>query len=314
MAEMVALREAALDGTDPDGVHDMRVASRRLRSASRDFMTYLGKESLAKWLEEVKTIGQSLGKVRDYDVSIETLKMTAASAPSEIANGIRWLTEFDSRQREVERQNLMRVLEPSAMRRLSATFVDALDGIERAVGKTTLAEGPPAGNVTYREVARSVLLGHLAEIEERSKGFYQPNKIKRLHKIRLAAKPLRYALELFDQCWAGQAAFFARKLSKLQSSLGEVHDCDVWIKRLGDAIVHGRQSVNFDYKTASAWLISHFVGLRAKHFRKALRQWREWESSQCDVRLRTILVSGATGYGESIQGAGQEVAISLGQD
>ncbi|HEU4595360.1 MAG TPA: CHAD domain-containing protein, partial [Pyrinomonadaceae bacterium] len=41
LGEMCEFREAALDWSDPEGVHDMRVASRRLRSALRDFMPHL---------------------------------------------------------------------------------------------------------------------------------------------------------------------------------------------------------------------------------------------------------------------------------
>lgn len=298
MAEMCALRESALDRTNPEGVHDMRVASRRLRSASRDFVTYFGQKPLAKYLEDVRILARLLGSVRDYDVAIVTLRETATSAPSEIANGICRLAEFDDAGREVERLKLERALEVGALRRLESGFVEALDAVvECAQEKKALARGPLASaGMTYREVARSVLLGHLKEVEERSRSLYRPSKVRRLHKMRLAAKRFRYALELFDQCWTGQVAFFARKLAGLQSSLGKLHDCDVWIRRFGDAATDDQRSPDFDYRATTVWLLSHFVKVRTKHFLKALTQWNEWESSNCGAGLRRILMNHSAGY------------------
>ena len=50
LEEMCALRDEALDYGNPEGVHDMRVASRRLRSALRDFMPYLSKRQITSRL------------------------------------------------------------------------------------------------------------------------------------------------------------------------------------------------------------------------------------------------------------------------
>src|SRR5437870_7378273 len=88
LAEMCALRDRALDWKDPEGVHDMRVASRRLRGALRDFLPYLQKRPLFTCLREIRSVARSLGRVRDYDVAIMALEKIAAKAPPEIATGI----------------------------------------------------------------------------------------------------------------------------------------------------------------------------------------------------------------------------------
>src|SRR5262252_3216110 len=87
MDEMCELREAALNWNDPEGIHDIRVASRRLRGALRDFMPYLGKRGLTRCADEIKTIARALGSVRDLDVAIIELEKTAAKAPAEVAPG-----------------------------------------------------------------------------------------------------------------------------------------------------------------------------------------------------------------------------------
>jgi CHAD domain-containing protein len=69
LGELVALRKKALDGSEADGVHDMRVAARRLRSVLSDFMPYLRKNHMNSSLKEIKGIADALGEVRDQDVA-----------------------------------------------------------------------------------------------------------------------------------------------------------------------------------------------------------------------------------------------------
>src|SRR6266540_7143720 len=73
MGEMYALRDQALDWSNPKGIHDMRVASRRLRSALHDFIPYLRKRRLTASLRGIKAIADALGEVRDQDVAIIAL-------------------------------------------------------------------------------------------------------------------------------------------------------------------------------------------------------------------------------------------------
>src|SRR6267142_4130494 len=72
--EMSKFRSAALNWEDSEGVHSMRVASRRLRSALRDFMLYLRRRGLTSQLDHIKRIASTLGAVRDQDVAISALE------------------------------------------------------------------------------------------------------------------------------------------------------------------------------------------------------------------------------------------------
>src|SRR5258708_255901 len=92
--EMCALRERALDWSDPEGVHDMRVASRRLRGALNDFAPFLRKRSLTSSLKQIKEIADSLGAVRDQDVAIEALEKLATKVPVEVSKPVSHLIEL----------------------------------------------------------------------------------------------------------------------------------------------------------------------------------------------------------------------------
>lgn len=293
MEEMYSFRELALDRSAPKGVHDMRVASRRLRTALRDFAPYLEKKRFANGLENIKSLAQALGRVRDHDVAIIALKKAATKEPAAISDGMLRFVERRHRAREETFAELAPFLESDRLSRLKTGFQQALEAtIKRARGKGASSQRPAAlANISYREVATSTILSHLKDLEARSEGLYHPNKVKPLHKVRIAAKRLRYALELFDQCWAQRTAFFAKKLAALQSSLGELHDCDIWIKSFGDKAICELRPFDVGGKATSVWLLLHFVELRTKHFRKALQQWSEWESKDFGSKLKTILAN-----------------------
>ncbi len=297
LGEMCAMREQALDWSDPEGVHDMRVASRRLRSALRDFRPYARKRPVAESLQEIKDIADALGQVRDQDVAIIALEKLATKAPAEVSDGIHQLAETRRARRAEAREQLIPILDQACLTQLQSDFLPALAAaITPAPGRKKSRQGDhSAGSITYREVARTTILDRLKEMEKLSDSLYHPLKIKPLHKMRIAAKRLRYALELFEPCWGHQLALFARKVAALQSSLGELHDCDVWIVDFGDDL-SGRatspsRTADTDSGAASLWLLDHFVKLRTKHLRNALARWREWEANDLSVQLLKIAQS-----------------------
>lgn len=96
MKELIAHRFGALwqavpvavEGADPEGVHDVRVASRRLRAA----MDVAGACFPAGWYKPLhrtaKEITDALGEVRDRDVTIDILRQDRDAAPEAEHAGI----------------------------------------------------------------------------------------------------------------------------------------------------------------------------------------------------------------------------------
>jgi CHAD domain-containing protein len=297
MEELCALRERALDWSNPEGLHDMRVASRRLRSALRDFMPYAPKRRLATSLHRIKVVADALGEVRDQDVAIVALDNLAAKAPPEVSPGILSLANVRRTRRDEARAQLTPILDQELMAQLRANFLEALEEAPRnKQGKRSRHGAQAAPVLTYRDVARHTILERLKEFEKLSNSFYHPLKVKPLHRLRIAAKRLRYALELFEQCWGKQFGLFARQVASLQSELGNLHDCDVWIVDLGDELAKAAKqgptaSAGGD-GVASLWLLTHFVKLRTKHFRKALLRRREWEGNDRAGQLSRSIQTG----------------------
>jgi CHAD domain-containing protein len=327
LEEMCSLRDDALDAGDPEGVHDMRVASRRLRSALRDFLPYLSKRHIAKSLHEIKNVADALGRVRDQDVALLALDKLAHKAPPLVVASINRFAELRRQKREEARAALLRTLDANTLAALRSSFANSLEAAIAAAGRKKSKQEARNGTlVSYRDLARMTILNRLEDLEKLSDSLYYPLSIKPLHRMRIAAKRLRYAIELFENCWGQQAAIFAKKVAVLQSSLGELHDCDLWIDDLGKDLsqvekqrgTSGAEAAEDDHAAAYIWLLGHFVRLRTKHFRNALAHWYEWETRDFSAHLRNTLVaelpeSSASSNGKASGEVADALAASAGE-
>ncbi len=79
-SELFALADGVLDTSDIESVHDMRVATRRLRAAMEVFAACFPKKLHRRALREVKDLADALGERRDPDVHIEAMESFAAAA------------------------------------------------------------------------------------------------------------------------------------------------------------------------------------------------------------------------------------------
>lgn len=297
LEEMCLLRKGALDFRDPEGVHDMRVASRRVRSALRDFAPHLRKTKVAPSTKHLKEIADKLGAVRDHDVAILALEKLQKRANPEISSGLQRIIDDQKARLDPARKELVQALNYKKLFQLKRSFRHAIvDSIvSQAATKqpgsgTTFKSGP-----SYRVYARSTLLKRLKDLEALSLSLYEPHKVKPLHEMRIAAKRLRYAMELFAACWGDQLGVFSRQVAQMQSSLGELHDCDLWIEHFGKRLFRlkkkasSERATSEDERDAMIWLLSDFSRVRTKHFRAALALWHEWEEKDFCNRLTATL-------------------------
>src|SRR5690242_19387120 len=121
--ELDSWRDAALDWSDPEGVHSMRVASRRLRSALRDFMPYVRKRRLTRLLKQLRQLAAALGEVRDHDVAILGLEEIQRQVPRESSGALKELIETRKSAREEARRELEAIITAEELQTLQAEFV-----------------------------------------------------------------------------------------------------------------------------------------------------------------------------------------------
>lgn len=279
--EVLEFRGAALDFSDIKGVHDMRVASRRLRSALRDFKPLMSQRALKQVKKELKRLADALGAVRDLDVfiaEIERLQDKAGTEP--VKEGIGKFLREQRGLRELARMDLTEALGSNDLDDLQQRFAAAIS--ESASRKKS------AHALSFKEAGREAIAGELEDLLDLGESIYEPFNEKALHKLRIAAKRLRYAIKLFVVCLGDDLAPLAKEIGKMQSFLGEVHDCDVWIKILGERLRQTKSANENDYQ-AAVWLLSEFVNKRTKEYNAALNLWGEWKTADFAGRLRTII-------------------------
>jgi CHAD domain-containing protein len=294
--EMYLLRKTALDFRDPEGVHDMRVASRRVRSALRDFAPHMRKTRIVSSIKQLKEIADKLGVVRDCDVAIIALEKFQKKANSEISSGLQRIIDDQKAKLDPARKELVQALNYKRLSQLMRNFHHAVeDAIVPRAATTSPTSAKLKSGPTYKAYARSTLLKRLKELEALSPSLYEPQRVKPLHEMRIAAKHLRYAMELFAACWGDHLDVFSRQVARMQSSLGELHDCDLWIEHFGKRLsrlkkrASSERATSEDERDAMIWLLSHFSRLRTKHFRAALARWHEWEEKDFCNRLTATL-------------------------
>lgn len=276
-SEILNLRDNALNAAEIEGVHQMRVAIRRLRSALRDFSPLLKSQLLGEVKKELKQLADVLGSARDQDVAIAAVEKLHKNAKNETVKiSLEKKIEKQRRRREKTQSTLAEILKESSLKNLHKDFDKAIDEAVRHGEKTPL---------TAKEAGCEVISKEVREFCDLSPSLYDPFNREKLHELRIAAKRLRYAIELFTVCWGEKIVPFAREITDMQTYLGELHDRDIWIENLSRRL-NKKQGKK---RSADFWLLSRFSKERTKNYRAALRLWSNWEKDKFIKKLQAVL-------------------------
>jgi len=282
LSAMCRHREAALDWKDPEGVHDMRVLSRRLRGSINDFRPYLRKATLPR--PKLRTIAARLGEVRDFDVALMALNQLRSKAKGPTAAGIKLLAAELRVSRRTARATLTNALQQQPIEDFRKQFLAKLRAMLIVVPSEPAAEiyATPIG-VTFRSVGSDIINARLKDFVAASSSLYMPYQIKKLHELRILAKRLRYSMELFALCFGKEMEAMAKEVAQMQTSLGELHDCDVWIQDLGGRLKRTARKMTTELtdeqiRAGATWLLKHFAAARTEHYLDAVSRWEQWQA------------------------------------
>jgi CHAD domain-containing protein len=287
---MCKLRARALDWTDTEGVHAMRVCSRRLRSAMSDFRPYV-RVRLPR--VKLRRVADALGAVRDQDVALMALNDFSTQAKGAAANGIQIIADEAQERRKDARAKLRVSIRPAVIDEFRDEFEAGLKDLTIVLPKRSRSETAAAA-VTFRDVGRQIILERIKEIRDASHHLYFPFHIKELHELRILAKRLRYAVEILSGCWQPNLPAIAKEISLLQTSLGELHDCDVWLDGLSARLKQLERKRHPDEhdlrgRAGAIWLVRHFAAERMEHYRAALGRWQEWTTNDFLSKLEEMV-------------------------
>lgn len=266
-----------LEGRDPEHLHQMRVALRRLRSAFGVFSAVLPKTTAEPLAAEFQWLADALGPARDWDVfATETLPPMREAFADHAA-----LAQFArecARLRRGANRKARRAVASARYQRLVlgfAAWLAAEKWLTDADETLSATQRSPA-----REFAAAVLERRYARVRKRGRKLRQLSAAE-LHRLRISAKKLRYAMDFVTPLFAAKPAHDMRaRLVSLQNILGAMNDAatverlmhDAFGARTGNAMSEARGIV-LGWSHGRALTLRRSLRSAWKAFRTAEKFW-----------------------------------------
>jgi CHAD domain-containing protein len=231
-ARMRAKERGTRDGSNLEDLHDMRVATRRLRAAWRIFDDAFKPGKTRKLRRRLRVLADRLGAVRDLDVLIDGLESYRLGLDPDQQPGLEPLLALWRRQRSSDRDLLIGELDSGRY----AEFLEEMkDFLEAGANEAANVASPTLPHRIRDRVPSQIWAAYEAV---RAFELVLPwADVETLHQLRIATKWLRYDLEFFGETLGPDSARLLERVVALQDFLGCLHDADVASKLARDVLV-----------------------------------------------------------------------------
>jgi inorganic triphosphatase YgiF len=275
LAHILTNERAAREGHDPEGVHQVRLAARRLRSVFSLFRSVLPAEIVAVLNEELKWLAGEVAAARDLDVFLDQLLRPVQAAFADDPD----LAALAAVARERRGAAYEQVRAAFATGRYTALLLQIGRLVESRGWQKALE---PEAAQRLAEPAR-IIAGHLLDeryrkVRKRGRGFGDLSANDR-HRLRLGVKRLRYAAECFRSLFEGETTpGYLKGLSRLQDSLGHLNDVETARELLKEFDARDG-SPQAPALTRASGLVIGWYKRGAKELESKLRkQWKQFKS------------------------------------
>jgi CHAD domain-containing protein len=267
---------------DIESIHQTRVSSRRVRAALEILQDLLPPRKKRLWDEAIRQLTGKLSRLRDCDVQIESVRdfRTQHKQEKRIVPGLARLMLRLEQRRTAHRLKVNKTLKQPHTRAVLNEILAATR--TRSLGRTAPAKAASPGiSAAHGRYCLDRCLAELLRYEESLNDSQDPI---RHHKMRIAAKHLRYTMEVCEFVFGLPLEEPIQAIKELQTQLGELHDCDVWISLLENFREEEKcRSIEYYGHTRSWPRLQAGIELflddrrrrRASTFAKVVKFWRE---------------------------------------
>jgi CHAD domain-containing protein len=227
----VSLEPKVLKGDDPDAIHDMRVASRRLQQVlDLIFPNPLPRE-VRRLRRKIRRCRQALGEVRNCDVLLQ--QVGGRLARPRCSNREAWIVVKQHLQ-ERRSESFAKAIRKLSKVNLAVLYMRTkglLDRLKPIAENTQVSHPLGQPNVVdsepFPQRLAQALVGVWSEFEQQVTASHRENTPASIHAARIGAKRLRYLLEVETQFAIPGSAGALAWLKKIQECLGDWHDMEV---------------------------------------------------------------------------------------
>ena len=241
-------------------VHRLRVATRRLRAALRMLREVAPDGEAASAADELAWLCGAIGAVRDLDVLAQLLEDRAARLEADFIRALEPLSDTIRRQRATEQARLAAALGSERYR-----------GLVQRLG--AIAPEAAAGGPTLGAVAARLVRPQVRAMLRAGAGLDEASPPDTLHRLRVRAKKLRYALEPLRAVGGKALRKMLRRLERIQERVGMYHDAvaaAAWLRGWA-AESHGAPAMTM----MAVGALIHSVERRIRRLRaRGLKAWR----------------------------------------
>lgn len=259
------LKLSSLKNFEEEDIHDIRVASRRLRIGIPIFSACFDNKEASKWIKALKSLTDSLGNARDHDVFIK------------------YLSRYENLNEIIERLKDDREKSYSlARKKISKTYKSGI--LEDIVSNL---EEMDCGEKNCYALGLANICVRYSAVEKYSQNLEDVYDIAGHHKMRIAVKKFRYCLEVFSPLFDDNLSEEISALKELQDSLGKMHDFDVFLEKIPEVT---RESIFAGTDTdkileANDLLLGDCRKSRKELFEETRRLWKKLNDTHYKERL-----------------------------
>ena len=276
LRHLLAWQDKAYTWNDIEGVHQVRVSFRRIRSALSLLRSTLQREMRQTWSARIKTLVEPTGPARDLDVLLD--EALPAFQAEHTLPGIEAFRNLVLEKRASAYVQIRELLESQAYKDFKREFAEWIDSQGWETAEQTGKQRKRLGK-DVRIVAHKLLESQDKRVLELGEGADQDDPVA-MHRLRIECKKLRYATEFFYHLFSGMDSF-VEHMKGLQDVLGAMHDIAVMggmidhllegrtdpeLRRFADELVRWRTDENEVKRQA--------FGQHWRDFTDARRPWR----------------------------------------
>ncbi|MFC1765761.1 CHAD domain-containing protein [Planctomycetota bacterium] len=289
--------QGARTAEDIEDVHQARVASRRMRAALIMFGGCFPDKEFRKWQIRIRKVTQGLGAARDLDVQILFLTSFMEQLTPEERRyraGIRRLLLRLEQSRTTVQPRVIKVLDKLDE---SQTLGHMVGTIERLLFDLKTRQ-VSLESETAQKHCRQHIEARLDDLLSWQKKLADAGDHKSHHAMRIAAKKLRYTLEICNPSFSKQLSDPIKSVKRMQTLLGNIHDCDVWGEQV-DRFITQEQTKTLAYyghdrpfrrlQPGLFYLRDNRRQAREALFTELVTVWQQLEAQLIWDRLRATL-------------------------